>query len=136
MLIQASYNELNGIISQKTQMQGLSLAYCDTDTTKVSFMLNILGLSPSVSAKVKIVSIEGNLVTVEIDAGKVGGFVLDKAKKFLLEKTPEGLIESFDGKLAVVNLEAIPDMKPVLETLTVNDLSFTEDRICLDTSLK
>ena len=136
MLIQASYSELNGIISQKTQMQGLSLNYCDTDTTKVTFMLNILGLSPSISAKVKIVSIEDNRVTAEIDAGKVGDFVLDKAKKFLLEKTPEGLIESFDEKKAIVNLEAIPELKSVLEAMVVNDLSFTEDSVLLDTSLK
>ena len=134
MLIQASYNELNGMIGQKAH--GLSLAYCNTDTTKVTFMLNILGLSPSFSAKVKIVSIEGSRVTTEIDAGKVGAFVLDKAKKFLLEKTPEGLIESFDGKMAIVNLEAIPDLKPVFEAMAVNDLSFTEDAVRLDASLK
>ena len=136
MLLKTTYEELNDIIHEKTQLNGLSLDYCDADTTKVSFMLNILGLNPSISAKVKIVSIEGCRVTLEIDAGKVGDFVLDKARKFIMEKTPEGLVESFDDKQAVVNLEAIPDLKPVFETLTVNDVSFTEDTVCLDASLR
>ena len=135
MLLKASYEELNRIIHEMTQLKGLSLNYCDSDTTKVSFMLNILGLNPSISAKVKVVSIDGCRITVGIDAGKVGDFVLDKARKFIMEKTPEGLLESFDDKLAVVNLEAIPDLKPVFEALTVNDVSFTEDNICLDASL-
>ena len=136
MLLQASYDEINGIIHRKTRLDGLSLNYCDAGTTKVSFMLNILGLNPSISAKVRILSIEGSRVTVEIDAGKVGDFVLDKAKKYILEKTPEGLVESFGDKQAVVNLDAIPDLKPVLESLTVNEISFTEDAICLDACLK
>ena len=136
MLLQASYDELNNIIQQKTQLKGLTLDYCDTDTTKVSFMLNILGLSPSVSAKVRIVSIEGTRLTAEVDAGKVGDFVLDKAKNYLIGKTPEGLIESFDGKVGILNLEAIPDLKPVFESLYVNELSFTEEAICLDASLR
>ena len=136
MLLTVSYGELNSILHEKTRLNGLSLDYCDSDTTKVSFMLHILGLNPSISAKVKVISIEGCRLTVEIDAGKVGDFVLDKARKFIVEKTPEGLLESFDDRLAVLNLEAIPDLKSVFETLTVNGVSFTEDTVCLDASLK
>ena len=137
MQLQTTYDELNNIISEKTDLKGLSLSYCSSDTTTVSFILKILGIfNPSISAKVTIVSIEGSRVTASVDAGKVGDFVLDKAKKFLMEKTPEGLIESFDGKLAVVNLEAIPDLKSVFENVAVNSLSFTEDIICLDACLK
>lgn len=136
MLLQATYNELNEIISQKTQHKGLSLEYCASDTTKVSFILKILGMTPSISAKVKIISIEGSRVTAEIEAGNVGDFILDKAKKPLMEKTPEGLIEQFDDKIAVVNLDAIPELKSVFDTLTVSDLSFTEEAVCIDAGLK
>lgn len=66
-------------------------------------MLHILGMNPSTSVKVKVFSIKGCRLTVENDAGKVGDFVLDKARKFILEKTPEGLLDSFDDGLAVVN---------------------------------
>ena len=84
----------------------------------------------------KIVSIEGSRVTAEVDAGNRGGFILDKTKKLLLEKTPEGLFEEFDGKHAVLNLEAIPEMKAVFDSVAVSSLSFTEDGVCLDASLK
>ena len=137
MLLQAKFDELNDIIAQKTPVKGLSLAYHSADTANISFVLNILGiLSPSVSAKVKIVSIEGSRVTAEVDAGNLGGFILDKTKKLLLEKTPEGLFEEFDGKHAVLNLEAIPEMKAVFDSVAVSSLSFTEDGVCLDASLK
>lgn len=136
MILQASYNEFNGLISDKAQIKGLTLNYCDTDTTKVTFMLNILGLTPSVSVKLKVISIEGSRITAEVSAGKVGDFVLDKAKKFLMEKTPEGLIESFDDKCAVVNLDAFPELKPIFEIITVNGLSFTEEAVCVDATLK
>ena len=136
MILQTSYDELNGIISEKAHIKGLTLSYCDTDTTKVTFMLSILGLTPSISVKLKVISIEGSRVTLEVYAGKLGDFVLDKAKKFLIEKTPEGLIESFDDKRAVVNLDAFPDMKPVFETITVDGLFFTEEAVCVDATLK
>ena len=136
MILQTSYNELNGIISEKAQIKGLTLSYCDTDTTKVTFMLNILGLTPSISVKLKVISIEGSRVTMEVSAGKLGDFVLDKAKKFLIEKTPDGLIESFDDKRAVVNLDAFPELLPVFDTINFNGLSFSEEAVYVDATLK
>ena len=136
MLLTTTFEELNDIISQKTPVKGLTLSYCSADTAKVSYALNILGFSPSISADVKIVSIEGSRVTAEIDAGSVGRFILDRAKKRLLEKVPAGLIEQFDGKLAVLNLDAIPELKSVLQNVAVSSLSFTEDAVCLDANIK
>ena len=137
MQLQVSFDELNSIISQKTPVKGLTLSYCAPDTATVSFVVNILGLlSPSVSARVTVVSIDGSRVTAEVDAGSMGGWILDKAKKPLAEKVPEGLIESFEGKRIVLNLSAIPDLKTVFESLAVNGLSFTEDAVCIDASMK
>lgn len=137
MQLQATFDELNNIISEKTPVKGLSLSYFSPDTATVSFVVNILGLlSPSVSAKVKILSIEGSRVTAEVDAGSVGGWVLDKAKKPLLEKTPAGLIEQFEGKQVVLNLGAIPELKAVFDSISVGGMSFTEDAVCIDASLQ
>ncbi len=137
MILQVPFNELNDIIAQKTPVKGLTLSYAASDTATVSFVVNILGLlSPSVSAKVKFLSIEGSRVTAEVDAGSVGGWVLDKAKKPLLEKMPAGLIEQFEDKQVVLNLDAIPQMKPVFDSIAVSGLSFTEEAVCLDASLK
>ena len=137
MILQAKFEELNEMIRQRTAAKGLTLAYHSPDTATVSFVLNFLGMmSPSVSANVKIVSIDGSRVTAEVDAGNLGGFILDKARRLLLEKTPAGLIERFDGKQVVLNLETVPELKSVFENVAVNGLSFTEDAVCLDASLK
>ena len=137
MQLQVSFDELNSLISQKTPVKGLNLSYFAPDTATVSFVVHILGLlSPTVSARVTVVSIEGSRVTAEVDAGSMGGWILDKAKKPLAEKVPEGLIESFEGKRIVLNLSAIPDLKTVFESLAVNGLSFTEDAVCIDASMK
>ena len=137
MHLQVSFDELNSLISQKTPVKGLTLSYSTPNTATVSFIVNILGLlSPFVSARVTVVSIDGPRVTAEVDAGSMGGWILDKAKKPLTEKVPEGLIESFEGKRIILNLSAIPELKTVFESLTVNGLSFTEDAVCLDASMK
>lgn len=132
MLLQASYNELNENISEKAQVKGLTLDYCSSDTAKVSYKLNILGMSPSVSAKVRILSIEGSRITAEIHAGSIGDIIVSLVKKSLIKKTPEGLIESFDKKIAVVNLDAVPELQSVFENITVNSVSFTEENVVVD----
>lgn len=137
MKLQATFEELNNLISEKTPVKGLSLSYCAADTAAVSYTVNILGLlSPSISAKVRIASIEGSRVTAEADAGLVGRWILNIAKKRLIEKAPKGLIESFEGRQAVLNLSAIPELKTVFDGIAVNGLSFTEGGVCIDASMK
>ena len=137
MILQATYDELNAIIRQKSSVKNLSLSYRSHDTATVSMILNVFGLiSQPVSADVKLISVEGSRVTVEIDAGGLGNFVLDKARKPLLEKAPAGLVESFDGKQAVLNLETVPELKTLFDTILINGISFSEDALCLDATLK
>ena len=98
----------------------------------MSYKLNILGMSLSISAKVRIISIEGSRITAEINAGSIGNIVVGLAKKSFIKKTPEGLIESFDKKIAVLNLDAVPELQSVLENITVNSVSFTEENVVVD----
>jgi len=136
MLLQATYDELNEIISEKAQVKGLTLDYCSSDTAKVSYKFNILGMSPSISAKVRIIAIEGSRIKAEIHAGSIGDIIVSLAKKNFIKKTPEGLIESFDKKIAVVNLDAIPEVQSVFENITVNSVSFTEENVVVDAIVK
>lgn len=132
MLLQATYNELNALIREKAQIEGLSLDFDASDTAKVSYDLKILGMTSTVSFLVKVISIEGSRITAEINAGSIGNIVVGLAKKSFIKKTPEGLIESFDKKIAVLNLDAVPELQSVLENITVNSVSFTEENVVVD----
>jgi len=136
MLLQATYNELNAIISDKAQIKGLALDYCSTDTAKVSYKFSILGMKPTVSCRIQITSIEGSRITANINAGSIGDLVIGLTKKSFIKKTPEGLIESFKDKTVVMNLDAIPELKAVFEAITVNNITFTEENVLLDANLK
>ncbi len=137
MILQATYPELNDIISKKAPVKGLSLSYRSADTVTVTVSLNVLGfISQSVSADIRLLSVDGSRVTAEIDAGGLGNIVLDKAKDSILEKAPAGLVESLDNRVAVLNLEAVPQLKSLFETLTLRGLSFSEEALCLDAVLK
>ena len=93
-------------------------------------------MSPSISAKVRIIAIEGSRIKAEIHAGSIGDIIVSLAKKSFMKKTPEGLIESFDNKIAVVNLDAIPEVQSVFENITVNSVSFTEENVVVDAIVK
>lgn len=77
MLLQATYNELNAIISDKARIKGLTLDYCSSDTAKVSYKFSILGMKPTVSCRIQITSIEGSRITADINAGSIGDLVFE-----------------------------------------------------------
>jgi len=81
-------------------------------------------------------SIDGSHITAALDAGNVGDFVLDKAKKLIMDKTPEGLIEQFSDKVVVLNMDAIPELKAIFENVNINSLVFGENQVSLDANLK
>jgi len=136
MVLKVPFEEVNGIIADKTPVKGLTVSYHSADAARVSYAVRLLGLSVfSVSANVRIISISESRVTAEVDTGSVSGFLLNKAKKHILEKVPEGLVELFDGKRAVLNLDAIPDLKSFFDNIAVNGMYFTKDAVCVEASV-
>ena len=61
---------------------------------------------------------------------------LDMASQKILQKLPEGLVESFSGGRAVLNLAAVPQTRTLLEKLKVNSLSFFTTSLSLDVEVK
>ncbi len=57
------------------------------------------------------------------------------ASRKLLDKLPEGLVESFQSGRAVLCLDAVPQLKTLFEHLTVNDISFYDQSLRIDASL-
>ena len=57
---------------------------------------------------------------------------LDMASQKLMQKLPEGFVESFSGGRAVLNLTSIPQLARLLERVQVNSLSFYSSSLSLD----
>lgn len=138
MILQATFDELNSLIGQKTPVKGLTLSYHAPDTATVTMVLHILGiLHPSVSARVKIVYVDGSRITTELETGTFSGIILDKARKYLIEKTPAGLIEETGDKhILILNLDVLPELKTLFETVNVGGIAFTEQAVRIEASMK
>ena len=141
MILSATYDEIARLLREKTG-QSISLRYKDADAVTVSLEASIpipllaRPLTHTVSADVRIVELALPHVSLQLDAGGLGGAALDLASGTLLKKLPAGLVESFSGGCAVLNLDALPRAKALLEKLRINDLRFHEASLNLDAELK
>lgn len=141
MVLQASYDEISKLISKKLG-HDILLAYKDVDiitatyatTAKLPFIGNLL--PNSVSANLHLLAINGNRITIQLDAGMAGSILFGLFKSYILSKAPAGLIESFDGKKAVLNLAAFPQAATILDNLTINGLTIAENCVYVEASAK
>ena len=141
MILSATYDEIARLLREKTG-QSISLRYKDADAVTVSLEASIpipllaRPLTHTVSADVRIVELALPHVTLQLDAGGLSGATLDLASGTLLKKLPAGLVENFSGGCAVLNLDALPRAKSLLEKLRINGLRFYEAFLNLDAELK
>lgn len=139
MKLSATYDELMALVREKSG-QNIGIHYKDADTLTLSYdmalTIPLLGrsLSRTLSADLHVEEVALPHAVVRIDAG-VAGAALDLASGQLLRKLPQGLVESFSGGRAVLNLDAVPKLKNLFEKVRVNGLQFDPDAISLDAEL-
>lgn len=126
MEITIPFTELMGLI-QKESGQTIGLAYKSPDEVLVSYLASVkvplLGrpISKEFQVGVKLLDVSQDKVDFQLDAGMLNG-VLDLASSFLLNKLPPGLLESFANGRGTLRLSAIPQLKPVLERLEIENV--------------
>lgn len=141
MILSASYDEINRLVREKSG-QTIGIQYKDIDTLTLSYEASIpipvisRPLTHTVSADVQLVELALPRVVLQFDAGKAGNLTLDMASRKLLERLPAGLVEEFTGGRAVLNLDAVPQLRTLLARLQVNSLSFYSTSLSLDAALK
>lgn len=141
MILSASYDEINRLVREKSG-QTIGIQYKDIDTLTLSYEASIpipvisRPLTHTVSADVQLVELALPRVVLQFDAGKAGNLALDMASRKLLERLPAGLVEEFTGGRAVLNLDAVPQLRTLLARLQVNSLSFYSTSLSLDAALK
>ncbi len=126
MEITIPFTELMGLI-QKESGQTIGLAYKSPDEVLVSYLASVkvplLGrpISKEFQVGVKLLDVSQDKVDFQLDAGMLNG-VLDLASSFLLNKLPPGLLESFANGRGTLRLSAIPQLRPVLDRLEIDNV--------------
>ena len=137
MVISASYDEISQLVRQRSG-QSVGIQYKGPDaltfTYEASISLPVINrpITHTVSADLQLVEFDGRRAVLQLDAGKAGNMALDMASQKLMQKLPEGFVESFSGGRAVLNLTSIPQLARLLERVQVNSLSFYSSSLSLD----
>ena len=137
MVISASYDELSQLVREKSgQTVGFQYKSADTLTLtyEASISLPVINrpITHTVAADVQLVEFDGTRAVLQFDVGKFGNMALDMVSQKLLERLPAGLMESFSGGRAVMNLTAVPQLGELLSRMQVNSLSFYSNSLSLD----
>ena len=81
------------------------------------------------TAGFKVVDVQDNRMVLQIDSGTAMNVAADLVAPLLLERLPAGLVESFSGGRAVVNLYAIPQFSKRLSGLSITGITVDEGNI-------
>lgn len=136
MLLSFPYNEINEIL-QKRSDAPVALGFSAPGTLKITYTANasipFLGsVSKGLSIDIKFLGINDNRASVELMAGAIPGFLLAQARSIIESKLPSGMLEEFDGHIAVFNLNASPQIAGILQRFDLRGVDINEGCISLD----
>ena len=129
--------DINGLIHSKGGKDvSLSTQAPDRITLTYAGKVNVPVLGEQgmdFSASFKVVEVKGDRLVLQLDSGAAMNLAAGAVAPFILERLPEGFIDSFSSGRAVVNLSAIPQLKKQLKSLEIVGFSLDEDSIRLRT---
>ena len=85
--------------------------------------------SMNFSAGFKVIEVQGDRLALQIDSGAAINAAADLLAPRILERLPAGLVDSFSGGRAVINLSAVPSLKKQLKSLDIVGFSLDEEAI-------
>lgn len=85
------------------------------------------------SADFKVVEVTGDRLVLQLDSGAAMNLAADAVAPYVLKHLPAGLVDSFSGGRAVINLSAIPQLKRQLKSVDIVGFSIDENEIRLRT---
>ena len=89
--------------------------------------------SMNFSAGFKVIEVKGDRLVLQLDSGAAMNTAADLLAPRILERLPAGLVDSFSGGRAVINLSAVPSLKKQLKSLDIVGFSLDEEAIRLRT---
>ena len=85
------------------------------------------------SVDFKVVEVTGDRLVLQLASGAAMNLAADAVAPYVLKRLPAGLVDSFSGGRAVINLSAIPQLKKQLKSVDIVGFSIDSDEIRLRT---
>ena len=85
------------------------------------------------SVDFKVLDVAGDRLVLQLDSGAAMNLAADAVAPYVLKRLPAGLVDSFSGGRAVINLSAIPQLKRQLKSVDIVGFSIDADEIRLRT---
>lgn len=137
MEVRIKYTEIEGFIKKNFQKE-VGLAYVDPSTVSVSTRIQVFAFARNVGVDLKVEKLEGSILHL-VYSGKLGiELLISPAISFLKRLVPEktNLISQGTGSRVFVNLAEIDQLKEVLDKVELKSISFDENHIIVEASLK
>lgn len=137
MEVRIEYTELEGVIKKNFQKE-VGLTYVDPSTVSVSTKIKVFAFVKNVGIDLKVEKLEGTMLHL-VYSGKLGiELLISPAISFLKRLVPEktNLISQGTGNRVFVNLAEIDQLKAVLDKVELQSISFDENHIIVEASLK
>ena len=137
MEVRIKYTEIEGFIKKNFQKE-VGLAYVDPSTVSVSTRIQVFAFARNVGVDLKVEKLEGSILHL-VYSGKLGiELLISPAISFLKRLVPEktNLISQGTGNRVFVNLAEIDQLKAVLDKVELKSISFDENHIIVEASLK
>lgn len=137
MEVRIKYTEIQEFIKKNFHKE-VGLAYIDPSTVSVSTRIQVFAFARNVGVDLKVEKLEGSILHL-VYSGKLGiEMLISPAISFLKRLVPEktNLISQGTGNKVFVNLAEIDQLKAVLDKVELKSISFDENHIIVEASLK
>lgn len=137
MEVRIKYTEIQEFILNNFHKE-VGLTYVDPSTVSVSTKIKVFAFVKNVGVDLKVEKLEGSILHL-VYSGKLGiEMLISPAISFLKKLVPEktNLISQGTGSRVFVNLAEIDQLKAVLDKVELKNISFDENHIIVEASLK
>lgn len=135
MTVSVPVKDLNGLVRGKSGRDiSVTTAAPDRITLSYAGKIDVPMLGEQImnfSADFKVVEVSGDRLVLQLDSGAAVNLAAELIAPRVLPRLPAGLVESFSGGRAVVNLSAVPQLKKRLSGVSLTGVSVDAESIHL-----
>ncbi len=132
MQFRLSYSEIEQIAERKAGKR-LPLTYSDTHTVRISYPVPLMG---SVGVDITVDRINGSDVFLSFGGGAAIEFMLRTALNQAKNQPGMEMVQMMGGNQLLLSLGKSPNLAPIFERITLEDICFDEQFIIIQFSPK